>query len=209
MAEDHDGQGRGEVEIGGFGAGHVGDERTEVAIADGEDEGGRAVDHLGADEDAAGAILLLAVVAGAGFAADGEEFVVAGLQGLEARAGGALLHDTHHGLAQDRSDMRRQDLLGFGGMAAEFGLHGRALGEVEAGDADAGEAHAAVQDDAGQLGERLRRIAGAAERGSVRGHEGSEGIALALPALVDFVKGLFFHQRLDAQVLAGLIAALE
>ncbi len=69
--------------------------------------------------------------------------------------------------------------------------------------------HAAVGDDAHQFRQRIRPIAGTADGAGQGRHHMAEGIALALPVLVDPLEGLLFQQDADAPVLRGAATRLE
>ena len=64
------GQGARELVLGGLGPGDVRGDRPEEAVVDQEDEGRGALDHSGLDEPSSRCEGLVAVIAGAGLAAD-------------------------------------------------------------------------------------------------------------------------------------------
>ncbi|MNN41981.1 hypothetical protein D3C81_1561320 [compost metagenome] len=76
-------------------------------------------------------------------------------------------------------------------------------------DAQRGQAHTVVLNDADQLGESRRTVAGAADGGGQRWHQVIERVTHALPALVNIEEGFDFHHGADTAVTGPLMAALE
>jgi hypothetical protein len=80
---------------------------------------------------------------------------------------------------------------------------------MQALDAHRGLPDAIVQDDPDQLGERLRTVSGAADRGGVGRHQGIERVAEPAPRLVDAPERFLLEQDADAPVLTALVPGPE
>ncbi|KPM85660.1 hypothetical protein AOR10_24135, partial [Vibrio alginolyticus] len=61
-----------------------------------------------------------------------------------------------------------------------------------------GQAYAVVEDDADQLGQGGRAVAGTAQRRGQRRHQVGEGVAQPLPATLDLGEGLGLEHGADA-----------
>nr|GEU28068.1 hypothetical protein [Tanacetum cinerariifolium] len=200
----------GEVVVFRLRSVHVRRHAAEEATADIEHERGRPVHVARLDQAPAATVHIEALVAGTGLAAHGQHGAV-GRDERRARAlGRAVRHHATDRLGHHCRHFRRQHLLVGGGLG--FGdrrVVRRVLGKMQRRDALAGLAHAAVDDDAHQLGQRGRTVGRCAQRGGIRRHQRIERIAHLLPLLVQFHEAFHFQQAGDAAVLGVLAVGLE
>src|SRR5204863_9102899 len=89
------------------------------------------------------------------------------------------------------------------------GLERRIRREMYPLDVGGRELDAVVQDDAHEMGERVRPVPGAADRTRIGRHQMAEGITLFPPILENAVEGVFLLKDADAHVLGVLVLSLE
>ncbi|OFA08836.1 hypothetical protein DUPY_04640 [Duganella phyllosphaerae] len=189
---------------------HVRGHAAEETLADIEHERGRPVHVARLDQAPAAAIHVKSLVAGTGLAAHRQQGAV-GRGERPARAlGGAVRHHAPDRFGHHLRHFRRQHLLVADGLgAADGGVVRGVLGKVQTGDALAGLAHAAVDDDAHQLGQRGRPVGRSAQRGRVRRHQRIERVTHLLPLLVHFHEAFHFQQAGNAAVLGVLALGFQ
>ncbi|MDT4817330.1 hypothetical protein FQZ97_504050 [compost metagenome] len=179
-----------------------------MARAEVEDEGRRAVHRLGTLHPAAAGHGFDAVVAGAGLAAHHHRGAVGQVEAALQAPRGAAFDHLRKRHAQCPGDFRGHHLAAAAGFRAEDGLVGGVRGEMQAVDAQRRQAHAIVEDDAHQLGQGRRPVAGAAQRGGERRHQVVERETELFPLLVQVEEGFHFQHDADALVAGVLVPRL-
>ncbi len=190
-------------------AGHVNRDDAEIAVSDQEGEGGAAVHHARGDEPAARAEAVEAVVARTGLPGQRDGRAVGGLVAALEPLCRAALHHALQGVSQGRGNLGRHDAPGLGRYGAQGSLVRGSCRELQAVDVHGRLALAVVGDDAHELGQRIRPIAGAADGGRQRRHQPAEWIALAVPVFQDGVEGLLLEEYADTLVLPGGVPRSE
>ncbi|MCY1305878.1 hypothetical protein D9M70_557050 [compost metagenome] len=165
----------------GMGLVDVGQDRAEVAVADHEHEGGRAVDLALRNHPSAAAGLFVAMVAGAGLAADLEGAAVLIHQCALQPPRGAVVHHLDQGTAHRGGHLGGQHLLRARMARLQPCLVGRVAREVQGADPLRGQPHAVVREDAHQLRQGGRPVARRADRARIRRRQRCERVTHALP----------------------------
>ena len=180
-----------------MGCAPVGDEgqhRPIESVADEKDKGGRPVHNARTERFARDFEFVKPIVAGSGLSADWENSAAGQPDSAPEPSAGSVLHHSDHLLPHQFGDQRRQHPLASSGLAGQEGLKRRGLRKMQLLDADHRVAHTLVHQDAGQAGERLRRVARDADRGGVGRHQRIKRISQCPPRLVNLVKGVDFEQ---------------
>ncbi len=149
------------------------------------------------------------MIAGAGLAADGDRGTALGRQRALEPPRGAVLDDVDQRAPHDVGELFGQQPLALGRARREMRLVRRVAREHQRPDSRSRQAHAAVDDDAHQLGERRGAVARRADRGRVRRGQRFERVAEPPPRAVDLLERLDLEQAADALVLRVLVARAE
>ena len=147
-------------------AGDVSGDRAEEAVAEEEHEGGRAVHDALRDQAPATAKTVPPIVPGAGFAADRQQDAITRAVSAAQARRRPFGYDAHQRLPHGPGDLRSKNPLGLR-LERHLGLVGRVRREMQALQIDVGLPDAIIQNDAHQIGERVRTVARAADGAAV------------------------------------------
>ncbi len=144
-----------------------------------------------------------------GFAADGNDSAARHRDAAVRAASSAVFNHADQLLAHQRRDLGCDHALASSWLAGHHRFGRSVRAKVQALDFDARIAHAIVHDDAHQIRQSGRRVAGNADGGGVRRHQRIEWISLALPGFVDLTERVLLGERANANVLLMLVVAAE